>query len=211
MPSSPDGLSQIRISVLKLILLCYIISWFTCNQIRIAGSACCRSSARTCSLPRPPWSSHPPENWWRNYGQAHRFFVDDENPKPAFNDRLWSHLTRWTSKIFSIATTFDDKVEKKCSIKKVGKVKKILTLEVVRYFRLVVEIVELGSWNLKVVGRALKFQYKEAQSVSGKRQLHPSYGYIKVRLCKLQLLKLSFSFTARTHPQSLRKETSGTL
>ena len=65
-PASPDGLSQISISELKLILLCYVISdfmrWFTCNQIRIAGSACCRSSARTCSLPRPPWSGHPPEN-----------------------------------------------------------------------------------------------------------------------------------------------------
>ena len=35
---------------------------FTCNRIRIAGSACCRSSAHTCSPLRPPWSGHPPKN-----------------------------------------------------------------------------------------------------------------------------------------------------
>ena len=152
-----------------MILLCYIISWFTCNQIRIAGSACCRSSARTCSLPRPPWSSHPPENRWRNYGQAHRFLVDDENPNPTFNDRLWSQLTRWTSKIFSIAATFDDKVEKKMFDQKSWKGEK--NIDAGSGFDILDQLIRslnLGSWNLKVVGRALKFQYKEAQSVSGK-------------------------------------------
>ena len=92
--------------------------------------------------------------------------MDDENP--TFNDRLWSQLTRWTSKIFSIAT-FDDKSWKKMFDQKSWKGEK--NIDAGSGFDILDQLIRslnLGSWNLKVVGRALEFQYKEAQSVSGK-------------------------------------------
>ena len=75
---------------------------FTCSLFRIVGSACCRSSARTCSPPHPLWSARPPENRWQAMTLI-RYFVKDCNERPAIRP-FFQHPIKNLEQMVSLVT-----------------------------------------------------------------------------------------------------------